>query len=455
MAHKKEHATMKNHTLHSGKTKHHKKGFMRKRHAITAILFSAIIAVAGISLEFAHAATAVNTIYFAPSAATYTVGQQFTIAVREDSNSVGAYYAQSSFTYPQSQLQFNSISNCSSGAFTTDPSQSTGGGGHVLVICASTKAVTGDALVANVTFTALAAGSATLTPDGICSGSVASGCNSIYDVNVTNQLSSTPPATYTIQAPAAQTCPSGDTGTYPNCVAPSTGSGTTTGTGSTSTNSTSTSSSGGSSSAKSTGAQSITPSTSTTPITAPSGSTVQVSTPATVQPATIQADAVSKIQYYLNNKLVFTAADVPFAYHLDTTSLRNGTYTLKTVSYYTSGRTSTTSQKLVVKNPFSFTQFRLFLAEYAAVIIVLLALVVLFLIAWLEKKRIQNFFNKPPAGTAISGPSAPTNVQTPPQVFTPSSGASGSDISGSDAGATLSSAATMSYQSIPVQSDET
>jgi uncharacterized membrane protein YgcG len=454
MAHKKEHATMKKHTLHSEKTTHVRKRFMRKRHAITAVIFSAIIAVAGVSLELAHAATGSNSIYFNPSQATYTVGQQFTVGVYETSSG-GVYAAQASFTYPQSQLQLNSVSACTVGSFTIDPQQSTGGAGHVLIDCAAKAAVTGSALIANVTFTALAAGSPTLTPNAVCSGASTSLCNSVTDINSTNQLSSVTPSTYTVQAPVTPTCPSGDTGIYPACVAPSTGGGGGGGSGSSSPpssggSSSGSSSSGGGSSATA-GSQSITPSTSTTPITAPSGSQVQISTPATIQPATIQTDAVSKIQYYLNNKLVYTATDVPFAYHLDTTNLRNGTYTLKTVSYYNSGRTATTSQKLVVKNPFSFTQFRLFLGEYAAVIIILLVLILLGLVAWLERKRLQQHFNKPSGGAPTAGPTTPTNLQSPPQVFTPTS--STFSDSGSGSGSDFSSSAS-TVQSIPVQSDE-
>lgn len=381
---KKRKSDMNKHLQHD-QTHHVKKlSIVKKRHGVTAVIFAAIIALVGVSFGFVARAAAAGTLYFAPNGGTYTVGQHISVAVRENSGGTGVYSAQASFSYPQGDLQFNSIST-SGTAFAIDPSQSVGGSGHVLIVLASKTAVTTDQLIGTVDFTVLAAGTANLTPDPVCSGSVTTNCNSVYDVNINNAITSASNASFTLQA-AATTPPSGGGTTPPS------GGTTTTPTGSTTT------SSGGS--ASKSNSTSITPQSSNSSITAPDNSQVQVSTPATIEPATIQADGVKKINYYLNNKLVYTATNVPFAYHFDTNHLLNGTYTLKTVSYYTSGRTATSTQKLVVSNPFSFTQFGLLVGHYAGIIIPLLVIVIVLLIVWLGRDRWHRWFKRPRFGAS-------------------------------------------------------
>lgn len=408
---------MKKHTVHTRKIKQVKTSWLRRKSSILAIVFAVVLAAGGVGLDFAaHAATA-NTIYFAPSGGTYTIGQVITVGVREDSGSTGVYSAQASFSYNQTLLQYSGSIDASSSGFSI-AGQSVVSGGHVLIVRGSTSAVTGDQLIANVSFTVLAAGTASLTPDPVCSGSTTTNCNLAYDVNINNAITSVTPGSFTLQAPVTQTCPSGDTGTYPNCVAP-----VTTPPPSTPPSTTTPSSSASSAAAttKST-STSITPSGSSSSITAPNNTQVQVSTPATIEPATIPIDGVQKIQYYLNNKLVYTANSVPYSYSLNTKKLLNGTYTLTSVTYYISGRKTTTTQKLVIKNPFSFIQFGLLLRHYIFEILIPLILIML-AIGLLYYRIRNNKWYKGPGNSHLDKPSAPStpsmNVQGP-TIVTPS-----------------------------------
>jgi hypothetical protein len=133
---------------------------------------------------------------------------------------------------------------------------------------------------------------------------------------------------------------------------------------------------------------------------------------------------------------------VPFAYHLDTTQLLNGTYTLKTVSLYTSGKTTTSTQKLVVSNPLSWTQFRLLAQHYAAVVLLPLSIALIAIVVWIYRKQLIKWFNGLNGPHGSVGGGKPVNFQTPPSTITPSSG-------GTMSGATLTPQTVV----VPVQDD--
>jgi len=104
----------------------------------------------------------------------------------------------------------------------------------------------------------------------------------------------------------------------------------------------------------------------------------QVSTPVTLQPnasTTGSSDPILKVQYYLNKKLLDTATAAPFTFHFDSTKYLNGTYTLTTKTTHRSGAVTSTSQKLIIKNPASFTQFMLQAAHYSIYLFMLLIVV--------------------------------------------------------------------------------
>lgn len=98
-------------------------------------------------------------LYITPASGNYTSGATVTITIRENSGSIPVNSVQANLTYPQAQLQFQSI-NTSSSPFTTTL-QSTGGSGSVQIGVGNLGgSVTGDAVVATVTFTVIGTGTA-------------------------------------------------------------------------------------------------------------------------------------------------------------------------------------------------------------------------------------------------------------------------------------------------------
>lgn len=100
-----------------------------------------------------------GTLYITPATDTYSNGSTLTITIRENSGSVPVNAVQANLSYPTNRLQFQSISTSTS-AFTTSL-QETGGGGTVQIgVGILGNSVTGDAIVATVTFQAIGAGAA-------------------------------------------------------------------------------------------------------------------------------------------------------------------------------------------------------------------------------------------------------------------------------------------------------
>jgi hypothetical protein len=96
----------------------------------------------------------------------------------------------------------------------------------------------------------------------------------------------------------------------------------------------------------------------------PGDSTVELNAPATVQTTPGVDKDVTKVEYYVNGKLVATVDKTPYSYSVDTTKYRNGKYTLTTKTYYKSGKIDSSNAALVVKNPYSSRQFFLQLRHY-------------------------------------------------------------------------------------------
>lgn len=106
--------------------------------------------------------TAVSTgaeLYITPATGSYTNGSTFTITIRENSGSTPVNAVQANLSYPTARLQFQSISTATSGF--SDVLQSTGGSGTVQIGMGELGgSVTGDAIVATVTFSVVGTGSA-------------------------------------------------------------------------------------------------------------------------------------------------------------------------------------------------------------------------------------------------------------------------------------------------------
>jgi hypothetical protein len=395
--------------------------------------FVSVLVIAGIGLTtvgtLVHAATTGAQVYIAPSTGTYTVGSDVALQIRENGNGTAINGVQLGIKYLPSYLQFKSIDS-TSGAFTTNLSPPTQNSGEVTLTYADlTGSFTTDELIATVHFTALAAGSDPLTFTNTCQSesTPASDCSDLSSAGSSTSTTLTG-GTYTIQAatttpPPTTTTPPPSTTTTTPPPAPA------------STSSSATSTASAATSTAKSNSTSITPAASNAPITVPNGAQVQVSTPATIQPTTIQSDGVKKVQYYLNKKLVYTSTAAPYAYNLNTPDLRNGKYTLTKETYYTSGKTSLDSYNVAVKNPFSFKQFLLDCQQYAWLIIVICVLLIILISYWMLRshyppgngplRSLKNKVNNP-GSTA-----PPTNLVSPMALAGATAGAGTSHVPGS------------------------
>lgn len=114
---------------------------------------------------------------------------------------------------------------------------------------------------------------------------------------------------------------------------------------------------------------------------------IELTAPIDVQPATIQSDGISKVEYYLNGKLVKTVTVPPYKYRVNTANLLNGNHKLMTKTYYTNGQTETVSQILSIKNPFGLTQLKLLSMKYLWVILAVIVLLIVLVVALLARSR--------------------------------------------------------------------
>jgi Big-like domain-containing protein len=87
-------------------------------------------------------------------------------------------------------------------------------------------------------------------------------------------------------------------------------------------------------------------------------------------------DYIIKVTYTLDGTLIATENKAPYAYHLDTDNYLNGVYTLTVRTYYESGVIITSTQKLIINNPFSLHQVGLFLVHYSLIIGIILVILI-------------------------------------------------------------------------------
>jgi hypothetical protein len=86
---------------------------------------------------------------------------------------------------------------------------------------------------------------------------------------------------------------------------------------------------------------------------------------------------VVKAQYYLGSTLLATVTTSPYSYTLKASTIINGAYAFKTITYYSDGTTQTTVRQVTIKNPENLQQLTLVAQHYAwAGIPILLALAV-------------------------------------------------------------------------------
>lgn len=317
-----------------------------------AILSVFVLAGAALPTSSAQAAGGFS---FAPNLGNYPVGSQLTVTIKADTGSEETNAVTAEFTYPANLLEY--VSSDATGSNFNVVAAEKGGNGLVHFSRGANDPVKGSLTVQRATFRVIGSGTATLqfTDDTIAV--------SVKD-HSTNVATARGTATFGLTAasnPQPQPAP-------PQPPQPP---------------------------AKPQAPQRIV--TKVTPITAnntpaePIGLTnnelIELTAPIDVQPATIQSDGISKVEYYLDGKLVKTVTVPPYKYRVDTTNLLNGNHKLTTKTYYTNGQTETANQILAVNNPFGLTQLRLLSVKYFWAVLLIILLLIGLVTALLMRSR--------------------------------------------------------------------
>ncbi len=180
----------------------------RKYFQIASLVLALLLSGAGLFFGTASAASA--QIYVSPASSGVQNGSNVTVAVRVNTGGGNADSANITLTYDPSKLTFVSVST--SGSPITGSANYANTGSSIAGGAYTTSPVSGDILLFSATFRAnVSSGSTALgfSTSGAYGTEVDSGGSSIGAALVGGNVSFSQPA-----------CPAGDTGTWPNCVAP-------------------------------------------------------------------------------------------------------------------------------------------------------------------------------------------------------------------------------------------
>ncbi len=351
------------------------------RHIAVVIIGTALLGQSIMVVGTAQAAGN-DRIYLTQPPSAVFVGQDTTVELRETSNAEQINAVQANITYPVANLQFVGIDDTGS-AFGVS-AQKSGNNGLIVVARGNTTPLTGDKLVAKLTFKPITAGSVTIAVEGGTSALVSHATNQ----NIIDSVGS-----LTGQIYASQTSPSGPPPTplnpSPGPSGPSGTQGAVGGrgpTGAAGPPGRAGSSGGGAPyyqnpvTAPASGSApkvSLTPSPTSinpnpSPIVLPNGSEIDVNGPATLETTPSGDKIVDKVEYSINKKLVHTANDPPFKYSIQSDKLRNGKYVQTVKTYYEDGTSDSEDTDLNVKNSMNVTQIGLQLRHYAWLILLIL-----------------------------------------------------------------------------------
>lgn len=377
------------------------------RRSLQVLVLTPLV-LAGLSLG-APKAHAAGGFSFLPIGGTYHVNDSITVSIYENSGTDPTNAVAVEFTYPADKLQY--VGGDSSDSAFPVSAIDVGTNGMVTYNRGTATPVTGNQLIERAVFRVVGTGTVVLQ---FKSGTVAVSSED----NQTNVAPDRGSASFTLLSADSTTPPPSQPPAQPPASSGGSSSPTPSGSGSGSTTT-----------------RSSTPTTRVTPVNSdgstgqdsiPLGdqSVVELDNPVDVQPATIQPDGISKVEYYLDGKLVKTVTVAPYMYRLQTTELLNGKYKLTTKTYYTNGQTQTTTQTLLVNNPFSWTQFRLLVQKYILLIIFLIFIVIAAVVAVILRRNmgqgtggsgydeLDDTYISPPPSTTITptmpGPGQPT-----------------------------------------------
>jgi|GEM_PF-2199789 len=274
--------------------------------------------------------TGAPLLYMSPSAGTYNTGDTLSASVRISSGTSTVTTVEAIVGYPTNQLQYVSVSE---GGVYTVQQRTKNANGTVDIIrgtAGGSDGITGDNSLVTINFKVIGSdGSVPLTING---GSAA------YDKSGTGtnilDLTNSVGATYTISG-----------------------------------------SDGGGSVVNGSGGLSILPKDGghASLGTSDQGVVTELQGQVTLSPttATNGTSAISKVEYYLDGKLLATKNTTPYSYNFDTRKQRNGTHTMLVKTYYANGTVDTKTSSLLVKNKITLTYV---LRQYAPSALVLIAI---------------------------------------------------------------------------------
>jgi hypothetical protein len=254
--------------------------FSNRGMLIFGLIFAA---VGGYILWRSFAAPPAPTIYLTPAAVTMGPSNTFTVQVRENSGATAVNAVQANLSYPTSLLTFVSIDTTGT-AFSVE-AQNSGGAGAVNLGRGTTTPVTGDQLIATITFTSTAT-------SGTASVAFTSGTalvSSTTNADILGSLAATGSGSYVVDA------------TGPTV--------------------------------------SLTPANGAT-VSAPGTTTVTVT-------ANDAASSVTKVEVYVDGTLASTLLTSPYNYSWNTTGLSLGAHTLQAKGYDTFNNLTTSSLNTV------------------------------------------------------------------------------------------------------------
>ena len=273
----------------------------------------------------------------APTSGTYTVGDNIAVTISENSGTTAVSSAGPVINYTAGLLSYKGIDNTGSQFADIAPPVTTGTG-TLSFTRGSFTSRTGSQKVATINFTVLKTGTATISFGAGSTVYALSGATNIYGGTSTG-------ASFTLQATDNTTGSTGSSGGSNDSV-------------STASNPTLT-------------YKAATGSTSAA-MSVASGSALTASNNFVVTPVVndkVASDgsvaSVVKVDYILDGKLLASVTKAPYSYTVDSRHLRNGTYTLVVKTTYSDGTTKSSSQKIIIKNPYSWTQLSLDAKHYA------------------------------------------------------------------------------------------
>ena len=244
------------------------------RRSVTGIV--AVFAVALIGVSLSHLSYAASgSLSLTPSSGSVTVGNNLVVTMYENSGTDAAIGVDAFINY-SSNLHLASASTNTSPPFNVGTPDSASGG-TVEIVRGDYTGQTGNQAVSTITFKTLSAGTATVTFNN--SKSVISPVTGSANLLVTSSGGSYILANASGGGGSGTGGGGGTTGSGSGSPAPSTGT---------------TNSKGTSVSVKPKSAPAVT---------VPNNGAVSVTTPVSVQPATVQPDGVTKVEYYLGGKL--------------------------------------------------------------------------------------------------------------------------------------------------------